>query len=139
LYYQNWHITLTKSRNKTASATAAAASHHQVCMMAMAIKPVKKKNKNKNQHFLCVPWLPTPRATFYFIGEIKKFEIRKPSDFGVLQSPEVRIARTCSQIWLNLFRDDRHFFYFFLWMIATLATNKKSFKKKNWCSLGRLM
>jgi hypothetical protein len=41
-----------------------------------------------------VPWLPTPLATFFFlIGEIKKFEIRKSSDFGVLQSPEVRIAR----------------------------------------------
>jgi len=73
LYYQNWHITLTKSRNKTASATAsataAAASHHELCMMAMAtaIKSVKKnKNKNKNQHFLCVPWLPTPQETFFF-------------------------------------------------------------------------
>jgi hypothetical protein len=73
LYYQNWHITLTESRNKTASA----ASHHQVCMMAMAIKPVKNKNKNKNEHFLCVPWLPTPRATFYFIGEIKKIRNSK--------------------------------------------------------------
>jgi hypothetical protein len=54
LYYQNWHIKLTKSRDKTASATAAAASHHELCMMAMAtaIKPVKK---NKNRHFLCVP------------------------------------------------------------------------------------
>jgi hypothetical protein len=29
----------------------------------------------KNQRFLCVPWLPTPLATFLFIGEIKKFEI----------------------------------------------------------------
>jgi hypothetical protein len=67
LYYQNWHIKLTKSRNKTASATAAAASHHELCMMAMAtaIKPVKKKKK-KNQHFLCVPWLPTPQETFFF-------------------------------------------------------------------------
>jgi hypothetical protein len=26
--------------------------------------------------------------------------------------------------------DDRHFFYIFLWMIATLATNKSSFLKK---------
>jgi hypothetical protein len=33
--------------------------------MATAIKPVKK-NKNKNQHFLCVPWLPTPQETFFF-------------------------------------------------------------------------
>jgi len=71
LYYQNWHITLTKSHNKTASATAGAASHQELCRitMATAIKPVKK-NKNKNQHFLCVPWLPTPQATFFFIGEI---------------------------------------------------------------------
>jgi len=51
LYYQNWHITLTKSRNKTASATAAAASHHELCMMAMAIKPVKKKNKEQERTF----------------------------------------------------------------------------------------
>jgi hypothetical protein len=32
-----------------------------------------------------------------------------------------------SQIWLNLPKDDRDFFfYIFLWMIATLATNKNS-------------
>ncbi len=33
-------------------------------------------------------------------------------------------------LWLNLRRSDRHFFYiFFLWMVATLATNKNSSKK----------
>jgi hypothetical protein len=92
LYYQNCHITLTKSRNKTASATAAAVSHHELCKMSMAtaIKPVKK---TKNPHFLCAPWLPTPLATFFLIREIKKLEIRKSSDFGVLQSPKKRIAR----------------------------------------------
>jgi hypothetical protein len=31
-----------------------------------------------------------------------------------------------SQIWLNLHRDDYHFFYIFLWMINILATNKKN-------------
>jgi len=35
-----------------------------------------------------------------------------------------------SQIWLNLPTDDHHFFYIFLWMIATLAT-KQGFLKKN--------
>jgi hypothetical protein len=46
-------------------------------MMAMAIKPVKKENKNKNQHLLCVPWLPTPLATFFYIGEILKIRNSK--------------------------------------------------------------
>jgi len=31
-----------------------------------------------------------------------------------------------SQIWLNLLRDDRHFFYTFLRMLVTLALNKSS-------------
>jgi hypothetical protein len=31
-----------------------------------------------------------------------------------------------NQIWLNLPRDDLHFFYFFVWMITTLATKKNS-------------
>jgi hypothetical protein len=41
-----------------------------------------------------------------------------------------------SQIWLiNLLSEDRHFFYIFLWMIATLAPQKlkktnKNFKKR---------
>jgi hypothetical protein len=34
--------------------------------------------------------------------------------------------------WLNLLRDDSHGFNIFLWMIATLATNKNSFKKKTY-------
>jgi hypothetical protein len=34
-----------------------------------------------------------------------------------------------SQIWLNLPTDDCHFFYVFLWMIATLAMNKNSLEK----------
>jgi hypothetical protein len=38
-----------------------------------------------------------------------------------------------SQIWLNLPMDDRHFFYIFLWMIATLATKQGFLKKKYWC------
>jgi len=29
-----------------------------------------------------------------------------------------------SHIWLNLAKDDHHFFYIFPWMMATLATNK---------------
>jgi hypothetical protein len=37
-----------------------------------------------------------------------------------------------SQIWLNLTTDDRRFFNIFLWMMATLATKKKFFKKKHW-------
>jgi hypothetical protein len=37
-----------------------------------------------------------------------------------------------AQIWLNLLRDDSHGFNIFLWMIATLATNKNSFKKKTY-------
>jgi hypothetical protein len=36
-----------------------------------------------------------------------------------------------SQIWLNLHKDDDHFFYIFLWMIATLATNKNALKTTN--------
>ncbi len=35
-----------------------------------------------------------------------------------------------SHIWLNLLRDNHHFSYSFLWMIAALATNKKTLKKK---------
>jgi hypothetical protein len=44
------------------------------------------------------------------------------------------MIKTCSlyliniQIWRNLPGDDRHFFYVFPWMIATLATNKNSLK-----------
>jgi hypothetical protein len=34
-------------------------------------------------------------------------------------------------IWLNLPKDNGHFFYIFLWMMATLATNKK-FLKRRW-------
>ncbi len=34
-----------------------------------------------------------------------------------------------SQIWLNLPRHDRHFFYIFVWIIATLARNKNFLKK----------
>ncbi len=36
-----------------------------------------------------------------------------------------------SQIWLNLPKDDCHFFYIFLQMTASLVTNKNSFKNKN--------
>jgi hypothetical protein len=64
LYYQNWHITLTKSRNKTASATAAAASHHELCMMAMAIKPVKKNNKEQEPAF-SLRAFTRPLATYF--------------------------------------------------------------------------
>jgi hypothetical protein len=44
-----------------------------------------------------------------------------------------------SQIWLNIIRDDRHFFHIvspnnYGW-IATLATNKNSEKKKHWSAL----
>jgi hypothetical protein len=45
------------------------------------------------------------------------------------------MIKTCSlyliniQIWRNLPGDDRHFFYVFPWMIASLATNKNSLKK----------
>jgi hypothetical protein len=35
------------------------------------------------------------------------------------------------EIWLNLPRDDCHFLYIFLWMIANLATNKKFLKKNS--------
>jgi len=35
-----------------------------------------------------------------------------------------------SHIWLNLLRGNHHFSYRFLWMIAALATNKKTLKKK---------
>jgi len=35
-----------------------------------------------------------------------------------------------SHIGLYLSKDDCHFFYTFVWMIATLATNKSSLKKK---------
>jgi hypothetical protein len=86
---------------------------------------------------------------------------RNLSDFGGFQSPEVRgkdvktfqismigfqcvakIAKdsffkciSCliynSQIWLNLLSEDRHFFYIFLWTIATLAPQKKLKIKKN--------
>jgi len=90
LYHQNWHISLTKSRNKTASA----ASHQELCMMAMAIKPVKKKNEEQEPAFSLRALVTNATSNlFLFIGEIKKFENRKSSDFGVLESPEVRIAR----------------------------------------------
>jgi hypothetical protein len=64
LYYPNWHITLTKSRNKTASATAA--SHHELCMMPMAIKPVKKKNKEQERTFSLRALVTAPLATLFF-------------------------------------------------------------------------
>ncbi len=35
-----------------------------------------------------------------------------------------------SQIWLNLLRDDCNFYSIFRWMIATLATNRNSWKRK---------
>ncbi len=38
---------------------------------------------------------------------------------------------TYSQIWLNLPKDDCHFFYIFLRMMTTLATKKNSFDNKN--------
>jgi hypothetical protein len=34
-----------------------------------------------------------------------------------------------AKIWLNIPKDYLHFFYNFLWMIATLAANKNSLKK----------
>jgi len=53
-----------------------------------------EEEEEEEPAFSCVPWLPTPEETFYFYWRnFKKFEIRKSSDFGVLQSPEVRIAR----------------------------------------------
>ncbi len=36
-----------------------------------------------------------------------------------------------NHIWLNLSKDKSHFSYIFLWMIATLATNRNS--EKNHC------
>ncbi len=63
-------------------------------MMAMAIKPVKQNNKEQEPAFSLRPLVTNATSNlFFFIGEIKKFEIRKSSDFGVFQSPEVRIAR----------------------------------------------
>ncbi len=43
-----------------------------------------------------------------------------------------------SQIWLNLPRNDPHLFSILQWMIAILATNKKTPKKKhlNWWAMG---
>jgi hypothetical protein len=35
------------------------------------------------------------------------------------------------EIWLNLPRDDCHFLYIFLWMIANLATKHKFLKKNS--------
>jgi hypothetical protein len=67
LYYQNWHITLTKSRNKTASATAAAASHHGLCMMAMAIKPVKKNNKEQEPAFSLRALVTNATSNLFFL------------------------------------------------------------------------
>jgi hypothetical protein len=84
-------MTLTKSHHKTASATAAAASHHELCMMAMAIKPVKKKNKEQEPAFTFACLGNQRQQPFFSIGEIKKIENRKSSDFGVLQSLKVRM------------------------------------------------
>jgi hypothetical protein len=81
----------------------------------------------------------------------------KRSDFEGFQSPEVmeekgkiasfiylvslssqkhkRMTNICTlflvniQSWLNLPRDDHHSFYIFPWMIATLATNRNSYKR----------
>jgi hypothetical protein len=36
-----------------------------------------------------------------------------------------------SQIWIHGLRDDRQLFYNLVWIIANLATNKNSLKKKN--------
>jgi hypothetical protein len=94
---------------------------------------------------------------FSFLAKLKK--TRKLRDFGGFQSPKLIkkgencqlstfgfqclarnmegwIKKTCisylvfSRIWLNLPRDDSHFFYILLWMIATLATKKKIPKKQ---------
>ncbi len=82
--------------------------------------------------------------------EIFKIQKKKKSDFGGFQSPENRklnvknhqiftlgfhcvtknIERLLnifilflfySQIWLNLTKHDHHFFYMFIWMIATFG------------------
>ncbi len=101
--------------------------------------------KNKNSRNLVKKW---------------KFKFKKKSDFKGFQSSDVRkeeekierfldlvvhfVAKnierwlqSCtlflvySQIWLNLPRDDCHFFYiFFLWRTGTLATDKKHLKKQ---------
>jgi len=73
LYHQNWHITLTKSRNKTASA----ASHQELCMMAMAIKPVKKKNEEQEPGFSLRALVTNATSNlFYLLAKLKnsKFE-----------------------------------------------------------------
>lgn len=62
-------------------------------MMAMAIKPVKKKNKEQERTFSLRALVTAPLATLFFICQMKKLQIRKSSNFGVLQSPEVRIAK----------------------------------------------
>jgi hypothetical protein len=66
LYYPNWHITSTKSRNKTASATAAAASHYELCMMAMAIKPVKNNNKEQEPAFSLRALITNSTSNLFF-------------------------------------------------------------------------
>jgi hypothetical protein len=66
LYYQNWHIKLTKSRNKTASATAAAASHHELCMMAMANGNQTCEEGQEQEPALFLRAFATPLATFFF-------------------------------------------------------------------------
>jgi hypothetical protein len=75
LYYPNWHITSTKSRNKTASATAAAASHYELCMMAMAIKPVKKKNKEQEPAFSLRALVTNDTSNLFYL--LAKFKISK--------------------------------------------------------------
>ncbi len=100
-----------------------------------------------------VSWTLESPSIFLFLAKFKK--TRKLRDFGGFQSPKLIkkgencqlstfgfqclarnmegwIKKTCisylvfSRIWLNLPRDDSHFFYILLWMIATLATKKKS-------------
>jgi hypothetical protein len=52
-------------------------------MMAMAIKPVKKKNNEQEPAFCSRALVTNATGNLFSIGELKKLEIRKSSDFGV--------------------------------------------------------
>jgi len=56
-------------------------------------------------------------------NKVKKFNHNPPDSYWKINNWTTLVY---SQIWLKLVKDDYRFFYIFLWMIATLVTNKIS-------------
>jgi hypothetical protein len=90
-YYQNWHDINEIAQQNGISNGSSSLSPRALHDGSGAIKPVKKKNKEQEPAFFFACLGYQRQQPFFLIGEIKKFENRKSSDFGVLQSPKVRM------------------------------------------------